>query len=228
MAELVPGVHHIRLGLFQAYVYEHGDRLTLIDTGLATSAQAILDAVAGLGRAPDDLRQVVVTHCHEDHTGSLADLAERTGADVLAHRLDAPFIRGEAQAPAPVFTEEEQPFAEQVLKLVPPARPAPVDRELVDGDELDLGVPARVVHVPGHTPGSIAVYVPGRKLLFSGDTAARDLQGNVIVGVFNVDGAQTRASFAKLAALDFEVACFGHGAPLDKDASLAFRKVTYG
>jgi hypothetical protein len=53
----------------------------------------------------------------------------------------------------------------------------------------------------------------------------RDFEGNVIVGVFNVDTQETKRSFAKLAALDFEVACFGHGKPMDRDASLAVRRV---
>jgi glyoxylase-like metal-dependent hydrolase (beta-lactamase superfamily II) len=88
---------------------------------------------------------------------------------------------------------------------------------------LDGG--ARVVHVPGHTPGSIALYVPGRKLLFVGDAAAHTFGLRPPIGAFTEDHAQARASIRKLAELDFEVACFGHGRPLDREAPHAFRRL---
>ncbi|MCH8201128.1 MAG: MBL fold metallo-hydrolase, partial [Chloroflexi bacterium] len=79
--------------------------------------------------------------------------------------------------------------------------------------------------VPGHTPGSLAIFLPKEKLLFAGDAAERDLEENLVLGMFNLDQAQAIESFRKLAALDFEIACVGHGKPLDRDASLAFRRV---
>ena len=79
--------------------------------------------------------------------------------------------------------------------------------------------------MPGHTPGSLAIFLPKEKLLFAGDAAERDSEDNLIVGVFNLDQAQAFESFRKLAELDFDIACVGHGKPLDKNASLAFRKV---
>jgi glyoxylase-like metal-dependent hydrolase (beta-lactamase superfamily II) len=144
---------------------------------------------------------------------------------VLVHRLDADVVRGLAPEPPPVFvTDAERKAGELVIPLVPPAPPCRVDRELEDGDEIDLAGGARVIHAPGHTAGSIAVYVPSRRVLFSGDSVERDLEDNVIVGVFNADPAQARASARKLAELDVEVACFGHGRPLAKDAALDLRR----
>ena len=84
-----------------------------------------------------------------------------------------------------------------------------------------------MLHVPGHTMGSIALYLPGRKMLFSGDAAANALglgPPSGPFGMFNEDREQVKESFRRLAQLDFEVACFGHGKPLDKEASLAFRR----
>ena len=224
--ELVPGVHVIDLGMVYAYLYQEAGRLTLFDTGIATSGQRILDEIEALGRKPGDLAHIVVSHYHADHAGSLAELAERTGAQVLAHRLDAPVVRGEAEEPRAVpESEEERQMIREVTKAVPPAPPCAIDRELEDGDEIDLDGGGEVVHVPGHTAGSIALYLPKRRVLFSADAAVRGPEGNVMVGVFNVDTAQARRSFQRLAALDFEIACFGHGAPMDKEASLAFRRL---
>ena len=223
--EIIPGVHVIDLGMVQAYLVQEADRLTLIDTGLATCAPAIIEVIEGLGRKIGDLRQIVVTHYHVDHMGSLAELAERSGAPVLAHALDAPVVRGEQPEEEPILSELEKPYAEETRKQVLPARRCSVDRELTDGDEIDLEGGAQVVHVPGHTRGSIAIYAPKRRALFAGDAAVRMPDGRLIVGVFNVDPERTRASFRRLADLEFDAAFFGHGKPLDKHASLAFRRV---
>lgn len=223
--EVVPGVHQIA-GLGQAFLYREADRLTLIDTGVAGTADTIIERIGAIGGETAQLAQIVITHYHADHTGSLADLVERTGAQVLAHALDAPVVRGEATEPRAVPTsEQERSMIREVTKTISPARPCGVDRELADGDEIDIDGGAIAVHVPGHTAGSIAVYVPGRKLLFLGDAAVRDPDGTVLSAVFNVDTAEAQRSFAKLAELDFEVALFAHGAPLDREASRAFRKL---
>lgn len=221
--EVIPGVYAIDFGFVWAYLYAEADRLTLIDAGIAGEHDKLFGAIERLGRRPDDLRQIVITHYHADHIGAVAELAERTGAQVLAHALDAPVVRGEAPEPPPVLSEAERPYYEQAIRSTPKAPPARVDLEVADGDEIDLGGGARVVHLPGHTAGSIGLYVPRTRALFTGDAVA-GVDGKPITGVFNVDREQARASFRKLAALDFDAACFGHGPPLDKDASVAFRR----
>ncbi len=222
--EIIAGVHVIDCGLVQAYLYQEADRLTLIDTGLSDSAPAICDAIEACGPI-ESLRQIVVTHYHADHIGSLAELVERSDAQVQAHRLDAPVVRGEQPEEEPRLSAIEKRYHDEISKNVLPAKPSRVDRELVDGDEIDLDGGAQVVHVPGHTAGSIAIFVPKRRALFAGDAAARMPEGRLIVGVFNADPEQARASFRKLAELEFDVAFFGHGQPMDKDASRAFRRV---
>ena len=222
--EVIPGVHTIeKLGVGRAYLYQEADRLTLIDTGLAGSTERIFAEIERAGRRPEDLRQVVITHHHRDHAGSLADVVERTDAQVLAHAIDAAVVRGERPRPTP-------PALRVWLRARGAQPPAScrVDCELADGDEIDLAGRARIVHVPGHTAGSIAVYLPNRRLLFAGD-AATNVNGirppAGPFGIFNEDRAQVKASFRKLAQLDFDAAFFGHGRPMDKDASRAFRKV---
>jgi glyoxylase-like metal-dependent hydrolase (beta-lactamase superfamily II) len=77
--------------------------------------------------------------------------------------------------------------------------------------------------VPGHTPGSVAFYLPRHRVLFTGDAVARGQDGTVIGGVFNVDRSEAAASLRRLATLDVRVACFGHGEPLIHDATAEFR-----
>jgi len=226
--EIVPGVYAIdRLGVGRAYLYAEADRLTLIDTGLPGSADRVYAEIERAGRKPEDLKQIVITHHHSDHAGALADVVARTGAQVLAHAIDAAVVRGDS----PPGNADRRGLARLLTpvlgKSAKPPAPCRVDRELADGDEIELDGGARVLHVPGHTPGSIALYVPARRLLFAGDAASSALglgPPRGPFGLFNEDQAQARASFRKLAELDFDAAFFGHGKPLDKGASLAFRR----
>ena len=142
---------------------------------------------------------------------------------MLAHHADAPFIRAQTDGPPPDLAEWEQPIYDQVMSRLPPQPPAPprIDRELGDGDEPGFGDGAVTVAVPGHTPGSIALYLPRHHVLFTGDAAARGQDGTVMCGVFNVNRAQAAASFRRLAGLRVGVSCFGHGEPLTQDAAAA-------
>jgi glyoxylase-like metal-dependent hydrolase (beta-lactamase superfamily II) len=210
------------MGMGRAYLYQEADRLTLIDSGVAGSADRILAEVERIGRQPKDLQQIIITHWHADHAGSLHEIIDRTGAKALVHSTDASIVRGDREQPgqAGVFK-----LLDPVYRLVgPKLKPVSVYQELQDGDEVDLGGAARIIHTPGHTMGSVSVYVPGRKVLFTGDAAANVFGLRPTIGTFTEDGDAARASFRKLAQLEFEVACFGHGKPLDKEASLAFRK----
>ncbi|MFE1510923.1 MBL fold metallo-hydrolase [Streptomyces sp. NPDC058726] len=222
VVELLPRLHLLRFPVGQAYLWRdgregHEEELTLVDAGPAGAGPAIAEAVTALGLHPRDVRRVVLTHFHEDHAGGAADVAALTGAEVLAHQLDAPHVRGETPGPAPVFEDWERPLHERAARLLPPGdfeRPARIT-ELADGDVLDMGGGAQVVHVPGHTHGSVALHLPRYGVLFTGDTvAASPVDGAVMPGVFNLDRPLVLAACHRLAALDAEVACFGHGDPV--------------
>ena len=114
------------------------------------------------------------------------------------------------------------------MSRLPPQPPVPprIDRELRDGDAPGFGDGAVTVAVPGHTPGSIALWLPRHRVLFAGDAAARGPDGTVTCGVFNVSRTQAAASFRRLAGLSAELACFGHGEPLTHGAAAVLRAAT--
>lgn len=224
--ELLPRLSFIRLPVGHAYLWLDPGGLTLIDAGLPGSAPLLADAVHQTGHELADVRHLVLTHFHADHIGAAADVAGWGGdVAVLAHRADAPFIRAAAAGPAPDLADWERPIFEQVMSQLPaqPVIPPPIGREFGDGDELGFGDGAVAMAVPGHTPGSVAIYLPRHRVLFTGDAASRRQDGAVICGVFNVDRAQAAASLRRLAALDVAVACFGHGEPLTRDAAAELR-----
>ncbi len=222
--ELSPQLYQLCFEVGHAYLWRDADSLTLIDTGTAGSGERIARSIRGLGLARRDLARVVLTHAHEDHAGAAAEIEAWGGVTVIAHRLDVPVVRGESVAAHPVF--EDAPDWERTLyenkPPLPPAPPARVDRELDDDDVLDFGGGARVIGVPGHTDGSIALYLPEPGVLFTGDAVA-NVGGRTILGVFNAERGQAIASLRKLAALDVETACFGHGDPIVTGASAALQ-----
>ncbi|GAA3378791.1 MBL fold metallo-hydrolase [Streptomyces sannanensis] len=220
LVEVLPRLHMFRFPIGQAYLWRDGDELTLIDAGNVNAAAEIEDAIRGLGLDPGNIRRIVLTHCHRDHVGAAEELADRYGAEVLAHRLEAAVIRGEQPVPEPVLLDWERPLYAHGL-TVPEAPPTRVDREVEDGEALGFGDGAVVVYSPGHTDGSISVHLPRHGVLFTGDAVAG--VGQAMVGVFNTDRERAVTSFRRLAALAPAVVCFGHGDPLTADAAAAMR-----
>ncbi|MEV7092246.1 MBL fold metallo-hydrolase [Amycolatopsis sp. NPDC051045] len=225
LVEITPRLHLVRYAFGQAYLWQDDDGLTMVDAGIAGSAADTAAAIRAAGRAPEELCRVVLTHSHADHAGAAAELRAWGGVEVLAHRADAPVIRGDRPAAEPVLLDWERPLFEQNSPqaggLTGP--PCAVDRELRDGEEIAFGGGARVLEVPGHTDGSIALHLPHHGVLFTGDSIAQ-LDGKAVPGVFNTDREKLLESFGRLAALDVEIACFGHTDPFTRDAGKKLRE----
>ena len=101
----------------------------------------------------DRIKEIVLTHCHYDHTAHITEIRAMSGARVSIPRLDGPNLGNDLLSSAMLFGEK--------------AAPVSVDRLLDDGEQVgDL----TVIHTPGHTPGSICLYHEGEEVLLSGDT----------------------------------------------------------
>ena len=144
-----------------SYVIE-GERLAVVDTSVAPAAPRILAYIESLGRKAGDLAHVINTHCHFDHIGGNGVLAERAEPRFHAHPLDRPWI--------------EDLGLQEKGRPVPGMRgicsgPVKVEGALEEGGEVDLGGGVRVqaLHTPGHSPGSLSLFVPGDGALICGD-----------------------------------------------------------
>ncbi len=224
IVELRPHLYRLVLGRWQAYLWHDADGTTLIDTGERGAGPEIAAGLKEVGLAPEDVDRVVLTHFHDDHTGSAAEIRSWARVQIVAHGQDAAVIQGEHAGPPPNFTEAERELHARIAAGIPAAPPVPVDQVVRDGDVLDFGGGARVTSTPGHTDGSIALHLPEHGVLLTGDIAA-EYQGEVILGVFNLDVDVAADSFRRLAELPAEVACFGHGEPVLARASERLRQV---
>ena len=230
--EIVPGLHRILKGYVNAYAIEDGDGLVLVDTGLPQRAPRVVAACRALGHSPDDVKTILITHHHSDHVGSLADLVTLTGAAVHVHAADAPIVRGERPPPGPNRKRLSGRTLGPLLMRLSNSRadPARVDREMVDGLELDIAGGIRAIHTPGHTPGQTSfLWNHEGGVLLAGDAAGargRTVRPPVgaVIGMFTEDPEEAKRSYRMLAELDFEVAVFGHGNPIRGRASEAFRR----
>lgn len=202
----IPGV---RAHLLNCYLWLGPDGVTLIDTGWPDSATLIEQALHHLGKDRADVTRIVLTHFHEDHVGAAAEIAAWSTAEVVAGKADSSFVTGDGRGPIPVLTDGERALHPGFDE--PPHGPAcSVDRAVNDGDVVDFAGGARVIAVPGHTPGSIALYLPDADAVLTGDAVA-EFNGQVILGVFNTDREAALISLSRLAATGAQIAGFGHG-----------------
>ena len=151
-----------------------------------------------------------------DHAGSVKELKDLTGAKVAVHEEDADCVSGKKPLPRPknVLFRAVSSF----IKLTP------VQPDIILKDNDKIGQ-LTVIHTPGHTSGSIALFDEGKKALFSGDTLRLD--GEKLSGgseQFTVDMNKAKESIGKISALSFDVMLCGHGEPLRPNASETVKK----
>jgi glyoxylase-like metal-dependent hydrolase (beta-lactamase superfamily II) len=226
LRSIFPHVYALAIGPVNVFFIEDGPDLTLIDTGYERSEQPILDAVREMGRQPDDITNIVVTHCHPDHAGSLAALKQHTFAATWMHQIDAEVVRGHTpmvrSTPAPGILN--QILYRIFIKSVPPYVPAAeIDHEIQDGEVLPIAGGLEAIHTPGHSAGHMAfVLQRDGGLLFAADACSNlPFLGYSIV---YDDLEEGRRSLAKLAALDVAAVCFGHGRALTGTGVDTFRR----
>lgn len=234
--EVAPGVYRFGSARVNWYLVEDGGDLTLVDAGLPGHWRQLLAGLGDLGYGLDDVGALVLTHGHPDHVGFAARLREEAGVPVMVHEADAATVRGEA-AGTPVGEVVRNLWRPAVLGLlVELARgggtsipPVETVEPFEDGDVLDVAGTPRVIHVPGHSEGSSALYLPDREVLLCGDALATlDIQtgrtgGPQLMPMFNADGGEATASLDRLADLGPVTLLPGHGDPWRGEAAEAVR-----
>lgn len=217
MIQIAPDVYMLEdVGSAPAFLLVSGGELALIDTGMIGKAPKVIAQMEEKGYAVSDVRTILLTHCHCDHTGGAAELSRLSGARILAHQDEIPYIKQERTQPA---TSVLPRVLFWLFDRVYKTHISSIDVALQDGDIVDVLDGLEVIHVPGHTPGSIALYQAERQMLFSGDALVNESEKGIqCTSAFDSDREQARKSACKLITRPVKIACFGHGEPILEQA----------
>jgi glyoxylase-like metal-dependent hydrolase (beta-lactamase superfamily II) len=178
------------------YLIDFQETLAMIDAGAGNSSSQIVHNIEMLGFEPADVSTLILTHCHIDHIGSACFFQKQYGTQIMIHELDAGALeKGDSLKTASNWYGTSFP-------------PMNVDRKLRGAEEvLTFGGEAlHCLHTPGHTPGSISLYLDrgGKRILFG-----QDIHGP-FHKAFGSDINAWKKSMKTLLALNADILCEGH------------------
>jgi glyoxylase-like metal-dependent hydrolase (beta-lactamase superfamily II) len=208
----------------RVYVIQSADGLTVIDATIPNSVKRIEKQLASIGRLLTDVKRILITHAHPDHIGSLAALQRASNAQVYVHPNDAGAVQG-GVIPTPK-PDGLTGIAKLMASNMPPTKMegATVNREIREGDVLDEVLPGlTVLETFGHSPGHVSFWYPEKRLLFCGDVVMHLLGMRLPIAGVTVNMAQAKQSIQRIAAMDTDIVCFGHGDPIIGGAAAALR-----
>ncbi|MDY7034219.1 MAG: MBL fold metallo-hydrolase, partial [Thermodesulfobacteriota bacterium] len=172
------------------------DDLVLIDTGAGKSFNKLVDNIEKIGLNPQRISAVILTHCHIDHVGAALSFRDMYDCRIIAHSLDS----------GPL--EDGNPFLTGASWYNIDISPIPIDVKLTQSEQIFTFGNQDVVclHTPGHTPGSISVYMDrgGKRVLFG-----QDIHGP-FMDIMGSDMKQWRDSMDLLLNLNADILCEGH------------------
>ncbi|QKW20113.1 MBL fold metallo-hydrolase [Kitasatospora sp. NA04385] len=234
---VAPGVDRLGDDVVNFYLVEEPDGLVLIDAGLPAHLGQLRAHLADSGHSPADVRAVLLTHAHPDHTG-LAHTLQRAGAEIWVHESDAAILRDGPRSALRHAKPERSALPYLLRRPAAIATPlhlarkgaftapaTPGVRTFDTGRRLEE-VPGRprAVPLPGHTPGSTGYLFPDRGLLFTGDALVTHdgLTGHtgptLVCRGFTHDSRTALASLDQLDELtEATLLLPGHGRPFDGD-----------
>jgi glyoxylase-like metal-dependent hydrolase (beta-lactamase superfamily II) len=223
MQKITNRLYQISLGAVNAFVIEDNG-LTLVDTGLPGSTEKIFAALREAGKDPADIKHIILTHLHADHSGNAADIKRQTNARVYAHHTDAQLLeQGISGRPLTLTPGLVNKLIYQFVIKGPTTTVAPVtvEEKLSDGDIIPLLGGIQVVHTPGHSAGHMALLLPSEGVLIAADLCSHVI--GLAYSTLYEDRTLGRQSILKTSNLPFETAVFGHGRPLQGEANKQLR-----
>lgn len=230
---IAPSLHRIGTDIVAAYLVESPEGVTVIDAGLAGHWRDLLAELAAMGRSLGDIRGIVLTHGDSDHVGFAERLRRDHGVPVYVHAGDAERAKG---GPKPAGGRQAMRVGALLGFLWHTARRGGLRTtwltevtEVHGGEQLDLPGSPRIISLPGHSPGSIAVHAPAVDAVFVGDalTTRHVLTGRTgpAPAPFTDDEAEALSSLRSLLPTGATWVLPGHGAPWGDGVAAAVEAV---
>ncbi|WEO77131.1 MBL fold metallo-hydrolase [Cryobacterium sp. SO2] len=219
--KLGPSLHRIGNDIVAVYLVDTPEGVTIIDAGLAGQWRELLTELSAMGRTLDDVKGLILTHGDSDHIGFAERLRRDHGVPVYVHPADADRAKGgkkptttkQQMKPGPVLGFATYSLRKGGLRTTYLTEVV----EAHDGEVLDLPGRPRIIALPGHSAGSIAIHVPVADAVFVGDglTTRHVLTGQVgpQPAPFTDEPEQAIASLRALRATGATWVLPGHGAP---------------
>jgi glyoxylase-like metal-dependent hydrolase (beta-lactamase superfamily II) len=232
--QIASGLHRVGSDIVNSYLIVGKDGVTIIDAGLPRYWKELQAELAAIGKSLGDVRALILTHGDTDHIGFAARLYRETGIAAYIHKADVDRARLIVKKPnsgwGPIKIGPLAGFLwysarNGGLRIKPAAELKTVE----DNEVLDVPGSPRIIHTPGHTPGSVSVHVPALDALFLGDTMTTR---NVLTGVtgpkpapFTLEPKQAVASLDRIESVDATWLLPGHGPAWDGGVPQAVRLI---
>jgi hydroxyacylglutathione hydrolase len=207
----------ISLAFVNAFLIRAGDEFILIDTGLAMHWEKLEAELILCGALPGKLKLVILTHGDLDHAGNCKTLQQKYGIRIAMHKADAPMV-----ANGLIRKRKIKSFSSRIFALLRRIFSRRLDHAkfnpdiyLAEGQNLnDYGLDGIVIHIPGHTHGSIGI-LTAEGNFFSGDTFINRRKPSTARLVENQYELDT--SIARIKKLNIRTVYPGHGTPFDME-----------
>jgi len=232
--QLAPSLHRIGSDVVNVYLIADESGITLIDAGIPGQWKDLVAELESMSRSLNEIRGVILTHADSDHIGFAERLRREHDVPIYVHEADAAQARGEIKVKNPSWGKMKIGPTASFLWYAARrgglnATPIRDLRTVADGDVLDLPGQPRIVHTPGHSPGSIAVHSATVGALFVGDAMTTR---HVLTGVtgpqpapFTQDETAAMDALARWKGIDAHWVLPGHGYPWDGGVDAAVTSI---
>ncbi|MDB4584417.1 MBL fold metallo-hydrolase [Draconibacterium sp.] len=207
-----PKVVSVRIVYANSILIVNGTNSILVDTGVKSNLQRFKTLFEKHGLSPKDIKLIVLTHTHYDHTGNLKELVKLTGAKVLVHKNEFENLKN-GFTPVPIGQGRYSGLISKLGRKIWPtyASPKPFDADLINENEFDLAdfeIEGKIISTPGHTNGSQSILID--KKLIAGDTFLNMKNGRVFPPFANAPKTLLE-TWQQLFTMNIEDVYPGHG-----------------
>jgi len=213
--QLTDNIHLLRFDFTEQirshlYLIHDQNEAVLIDAHIGSMAEKVIETIEEIIPL-NQLKMVILTHGHMDHIGACPLIEEKTDASIAIHIADAQYI----EEPWTQFLTLYQDIGttklayQDFLTLIG-GRGVKVTHPLHNGDKIKVGsIELQIIHTPGHSPGSICIYEPESKMMFTGDALIPSEWYSTMIGVFQ-DATKYIQSLERLSKMEIDMLCPGH------------------